>query len=158
MSRAAKGSGPKCSILLLPRGDQPRARPDLRPTSISTTSSNSACFGVPFAQFWSIFVHFWWILDRLDPSSDPILRVSSLLDFQSDGRRASGTLVVLNTVRAIQVRQGHDATWEHCLSVPRATPEVVLVDFRPLFWPNLPSIFHRVAPAVPSRTIQDGIL
>jgi hypothetical protein len=40
-------------------------------------------------------------LHRVDPSPDPILRVSSLLRFESDGRRASGTVDVLNTVRAI---------------------------------------------------------
>jgi hypothetical protein len=40
---------------------------------------------------------------------------------------------VLNTVRAIQVRQAHDASWSLGLLRQAATPEVVLVDFRPLF-------------------------
>jgi hypothetical protein len=62
MRRAAKGSGPKCSILLFPRGDQPRATPDLRVHSISHTTSKLACFWallfqllVDFGPFWSIF-------------------------------------------------------------------------------------------------------
>jgi hypothetical protein len=68
-------------------------------------------FGVPFNQFWSIFVQFWSFFGQLDPSSDPVLRVSSLLDFQSDGSGASETLDMLNTVRAIQVHQAHDDLW-----------------------------------------------
>jgi hypothetical protein len=116
---------------------QDRARPDLRPTSISSGSSNFACFwGTLFAVLVD-FGRFWSIFGQLDPSSDPILRVSSLFHFSNAGRGASGTLVVLNTVRAIQVRQAHDASWSLGLLRQAATPEVVLVDFRPLFWPNL---------------------
>jgi hypothetical protein len=74
--------------------------------------------GVPLAQFWSISARFW-----VDFGTDGELRISemrfySLSDFQSDGRRVSETVDVLNTVRAIQVRQAHDATWEPCLALP----------------------------------------
>jgi hypothetical protein len=55
-------------------------------------------YGPYFSNFWSILDRFGRFLHRLDPSSDPILRVSSLLRFKSDGRRASGTVDVLNTV------------------------------------------------------------
>jgi hypothetical protein len=85
-------------------------------------------------------------LHRLDPSSDPILRVSSLLRFESDGRRASAMVDVLNTVRTIRMQQAHDATWEHCLSVPGATPEVVLVHFWPTFGPDFPRMHPSVRP------------
>ena len=44
------------------------------------------------------FVHFWWILDRLDPSPISEMRFSSLLRFESDGRSAFGTPVGPNTV------------------------------------------------------------
>jgi hypothetical protein len=88
-------------------------------------------FGVPFAQFWSIFVQFWSIIGPLGTLPISEMRFSSLLRFESDGRSAFGTPVGPNTVLVFQVRQAHDATWEHCLSVPRATPEVVLVHFSP---------------------------
>ena len=62
-------------------------------------------FGGPFAQFWWIFVHFWWILDRLDPSSDPILRVSSLFQFESALYHAFPSADGLNTSRTFQMHQ-----------------------------------------------------
>ena len=62
-------------------------------------------FGGPFAQFWWIFVHFWWILDRLDPSSDPILRVSSLFQFESALYHAFPSADGLNTSRTFQTHQ-----------------------------------------------------
>ena len=91
--------------------------------------------GPYFSSFWSILDRFGRFLPRVDPSSDPVLRVSSLLQFESAGRRASAMVDVLNTVRAIQVHQAHDASWSLGLLRQAATPEVVLVDFRPLFGP-----------------------
>ena len=95
-----------------------RARPDLRPTSISSGSSKLACLWALLFQLLVDFGRFWSIFGQLDPSPISKIPFCALLGFESDGRRASGTLVVLNTVRAIQVRQAHDATWEHYLSVP----------------------------------------
>jgi hypothetical protein len=62
-------------------------------------------YGVPLAQFSSIFVDFWWILDRLDPSSDPILRVSSLFQFESALYHAFPSADGLNTSRTFQMHQ-----------------------------------------------------
>ncbi len=118
-----------------------------------TLPQNLPVYGPYFSNFWSILVdfgRFWSIFGQLDPSSDPILRVSSLFHFSNAGRGASGTLVVLNTVRAIQVRQAHDASWSLGLLRQAATPEVVLFDFRPLFWPNLLR-FSPVQPNLPRR-------
>jgi hypothetical protein len=102
---------PKIRIMRLPRGDQPRARPDLRVYSISHSTSKLACLWALLFQLLVDFGPFWSIFGQLDPSPDPVLRVSSLLRFESDGRRASGTVDVLNTVRAIEVHQAHDASW-----------------------------------------------
>jgi hypothetical protein len=86
--------------------------------SFSQSSSISLVLGVPFAQFWSIFVQFWSIFGLHGELQILEMRFCALFSFSSAGRRASVTLDVLNTVRAIRVRQAHDATWEHCLSVP----------------------------------------
>ena len=83
MSRAAKGSGPKCCILLLPRGNQPRATPDLRVYSISHTTSKVACFWVAFPQFWSILDRFWSFLAVFGWYSSAILRVYLIFQFLS---------------------------------------------------------------------------
>ncbi len=72
-----------------------------------TLPQNLLVFGPYFSNFWSILVDF----GQLDPSSDPVLRVSSLLDFQSDGSGASETLDMLNTVLVFQVRQAHGTLW-----------------------------------------------
>jgi hypothetical protein len=105
MSRAAKGSGPKYSILLLPRGDSPALDLIYDLLQFRVDPPILLVFGVAFPQFWSIFVHFWWILDRLDPSSDPILRVSSLSEFQSAFYHAFPSADGLNTVRTFQMHE-----------------------------------------------------
>ena len=48
--------------------------------------------GPYFSSFSSFLVSFWSIFGQLDPSSDPILRVSSLFYFSNAGRRAFTTL------------------------------------------------------------------
>ena len=98
-------------------------------------------FGPYFSTFSSFLVSFWSIFGQLDPSSDPILRVSSLFHFSNAGRRASVTLDVLNTVRTFEVRPGDDASWSLGLLRQAAFQDVVGALFLTAFWPNLLRFF-----------------
>jgi hypothetical protein len=73
--------------------------------AILQTSSNSPCLWGTLGPVFVDFVHFWWILDRLDPSSDPILRVSSLFQFESALYHAFPSADGLNTSRTFQMHQ-----------------------------------------------------
>jgi hypothetical protein len=132
-------------IIQLPRGDQPRARPDLRPTSISSGSSNSACF---WGTLCPVLVDFCPFLVDFRP-------IGPFINLQNTILRTFGLfkclLACIHDPGWAQHRPtlsnapGRMMPWTLALLVQEPFADHFWALFLTAFWPNLPSIFHQVA-------------